>query len=420
MTKVVNFTILTLIWTLVSITPRLSPSFSTGQHTPIQLFEQACGSKVTVGGRKMSKHDFPAMKNDLILRAARGEAVEKAPVWVMRQAGRYLPEFKAVRSHHDFFKICRTPELACEITMQPIRRYEGVIDAAIIFSDILVVPQALGMVVEMREGVGPVFPNPLVEPADIKSLKTPTEALPELQYVFDAITTTRTELAGLVPLLGFTGAPWTLMSYMIEGGGSKTQAKSKRWLYSKPEESHRLLQLITDVSVEYLVQQVKAGAQMLQVFESHAEHLGPDLFMEFCVPYLNQICDRVKASLGNDAVPMTVFAKGGGHHALKALAPSNYNVIGLDWTIDPREARKIVGDDKVLQGNMDPCALYAPKDKIDEIVLKMSKSFGFWGVTADRGGKKGWIANLGHGIYPDVEPTHMKKFLEAIKTHTSS
>lgn len=359
--------------------------------------------------------DWPAMKNDLILRAARGEVVEKAPVWVMRQAGRYLPEFKAVRSHHDFFKICRTPELACEITMQPIRRYEVIIDAAIIFSDILVIPQALGMVVEMKEGVGPVFPTPLKSPDDIKSLNSPSQALPELKYVFEAITTTRRELNGQVPLLGFTGAPWTLMSYMIEGGGSKTQAKAKKWLYSMPEESHKLLQLITDINVDYLVEQVKAGAQMVQVFESHAEHLGPKMFQDFCVPYLNQICDRVKAKLGEKAVPMTVFAKGGGHHALKALAPSNYDVIGLDWTMDPREARRIVGGGKVLQGNMDPCALYAPKDKIDEIVSKMSDSFGF----KDSSAKKGWIVNLGHGIYPDIDPNHMKKFLEAVKTHTS-
>jgi len=207
-----------------------------------------------------------------------------------------------------------------------------------------------------------------------------------------------------------------LMSYMIEGGGSKTQSKSKKWLYTHPEASHRLLQLITDVNVDYLVEQVRAGAQTLQVFESNAEHLGPDMFASFCVPYLNQICDKVKAKLqaaGIEPVPMTVFPKGGGHHALKTLATSNYDVIGIDWTIEPKEARAIVGEDKVLQGNLDPCALYAPHENIDKMVEKMVERFGF------KQSKRGWIVNLGHGIYPDMDPDHLKAFLEAVKKHTS-
>ena len=234
--------------------------------------------------------------------------MDKVPVWVMRQAGRYLPEFRKLREDHDFFTMCQTPSLACEVTLQPLQRYD--LDAAIIFSDILVVPQALGMEVLMKPGVGPVFPNPLKSPEDIETLEHGDKTLPRLQYVFDAITLTRQKLEGKVPLLGFTGAPWTLMSYMIEGGGSKTQSKAKAWLYTYPSASHKVLQMLTDVNIEYLVQQVKAGAQMLQVFESHAEYLGKDLFDEFALPYLRQIAQKVKAKLaeqGLDVVPMVSF-----------------------------------------------------------------------------------------------------------------
>jgi len=384
-----------------------------------------------------SSKDFPVMKNDLLLRAARGEDIERAPVWVMRQAGRYLPEFQEVRKDHDFFEMCRTPELACEITLQPINRYDGLLDAAIIFSDILVVPQALGMTVEMRSGVGPVFPSPLQTPEDIeKFLGSPTDAMLKLQYVYDAINLTRHQLQGRVPLLGFTGAPWTLMSYMIEGGGSKTLSKSKRWLYAYPEASKKLLQLLTDVNVDYLVGQVRAGAQMLQIFESHAEHLGPDLFVKFCVPYLSQICDRVKEKLGKDAVPMTVFAKGGGHHSLESLRATSYDVVSIDWTINPLEARKILDVKKnahtkendtentvkrlsrVLQGNLDPCALYASVEDIDTMVEKMCKQF-FTCPTSGVPRHSGWIANLGHGIYPDIDTEKMKAFLMAIHKHSA-
>lgn len=386
-----------------------------------------------------SSKPFPPLKNDLLLRAARGEDIERAPVWVMRQAGRYLPEFQKVRSEHDFFTICRTPKLACEITLQPIDRFDGLLDAAIIFSDILVVPQALGLVVEMKSGVGPVFPSPLEVPKDIHEgrLSKPTEALDHLQYVFDAINLTRHELNGRVPLLGFTGAPWTLMSYMIEGGGSKTQSKAKKCLYSHPEESKQLLQLLTDVNVEYLIGQVKAGAQMLQIFESNAEYLGPDLFQTFCIPYLSQICDRVKAGLGNDAVPMTIFAKGGGQHSLESLRATSYDVVSIDWTMNPLDARKILGEQRkppnveapvvintdgkaprVLQGNLDPCALYASDEDIEQMVEKMTNQFFTSPVGLRR--NSGWIANLGHGIYPDVKPEKLETFLKAIHKYSAT
>jgi len=350
--------------------------------------------------------DFPPLKNDRILRAARGESVDRVPVWVMRQAGRYLPEFRKVREQHDFFTICQTPKLACEITLQPIARFD--LDAAIIFSDILVVPQALGMEVLMQPGVGPVFPKPLIEASDLECLGDVEAALPKLKYVFEAITLTRKELNGKVPLIGFTGAPWTLMSYMIEGGGSKTLSKAKKWLYTRPEASIKLLQLLTDVNVDYLVGQVKAGAQMLQVFESHAEHLNMDLFSKFCLPFLTQICSRVKTKLkecGIEPVPMTVFAKGG-HYVLKTLSNSGYDVIGLDWTMDPAVAREVCDQSGVcLQGNLDPCALYAPKEELEAKVREMAAKFGH---------KTKWIANLGHGIYPDMDPESMTTFVNAV------
>lgn len=207
--------------------------------------------------------DFPVLKNDLILRVVKGEKVEKTPVWIMRQAGRYLPEFREVRAQHDFFTVCRSPELACQVTLQPIDRYEGLLDASIIFSDILVVPQAMGMEVQMIPGKGPHFPDPLVTPACMtKLLPPPINVDHSLSYVYEAITMTRTKLNGRVPLFGFVGAPWTLMAYMIEGGGSKTLSKAKTWLFKYPKESHQLLQRITDVVIDFLVGQAQAGAQV--------------------------------------------------------------------------------------------------------------------------------------------------------------
>lgn len=242
---------------------------------------------------------FPPLKNDNLLRAARGEVVDRVPVWVMRQAGRYLPEFQELRKLHDFFTVCRTPELACEVTMQPLRRFD--LDASIIFSDILVIPQALGLTVEMHAGVGPVLPQPIRTPEDLKRL-TPDGALSRLSYVGDAITMMRHKLDGRVPLIGFTGAPWTLMGYMIEGGGSKTMSKAKAWLYDYPEDSKLLLNLLTDVIVDYLEMQVEAGAQMLQIFESSAEHLTKDEFLVWSVPFLRRIRDDLVDRLTKKAV----------------------------------------------------------------------------------------------------------------------
>ncbi|XP_066993471.2 uroporphyrinogen decarboxylase isoform X2 [Anabrus simplex] len=347
---------------------------------------------------------FAPLKNDRLLRAARGEEVDTVPIWIMRQAGRYLPEFRELRSKHDFFTICQTPELAAEITLQPIQRFD--LDAAIIFSDILVIPQALGMNVEMRPGVGPVLPEPLVKPGDLNKLEVPVNVEHKLKYVGEAITLTRYKLEGKVPLIGFSGAPWTLMAYMIEGGGSKTLSKAKGWLYQHPESSKKLLSILTDVVVDYLVMQAESGAQLLQVFESNAEYLGPQVFKEFALPYLCDICKRVKARLSGQGlhdVPMTLFAKGA-HYALKEMAKSGYDVLGIDWTVDPAEARKQVGPNITLQGNLDPCALYASPEKLHEMGSEMVRQFG----------KERYIANLGHGIYPDMNPEHVQVLINAV------
>uniref|UniRef100_A0A8C9TL03 Uroporphyrinogen decarboxylase n=1 Tax=Scleropages formosus TaxID=113540 RepID=A0A8C9TL03_SCLFO len=352
--------------------------------------------------------DFPELKNDSFLRAACGEETQHVPVWCMRQAGRYLPEFRETRAAKDFFETCRSPEACCELTLQPLRRFP--LDAAIIFSDILVVPQAMGMDVQMVPGKGPTFPEPLKEPDDLQRLRAKVDVATELDYVFKAITLTRHKIEGKVPLIGFTGAPWTLMTYMIEGGGSTTHSKAKRWLYLYPEASHKLLKQLTDIIVEYLLGQVEAGAQALQVFESHTGCLGPAEFKEFSLPYLRDIARRVKDKLkdsGLDNVPMIVFAKDG-HYALEDLSESHYEVMGLDWTIDPRSARERTGGKVSLQGNMDPCALYAPKEQIGEIVKRMLEGFG----------TRGYIANLGHGLYPDMDPEHVGAFVEAVHTHS--
>lgn len=348
--------------------------------------------------------NFPELKNDRLLRAAYGKEVDKVPVWVMRQAGRYLPEFQEVRAKHDFFTVCRTPELACEVTLQPLRRYEH-LDASIIFSDILVIPQALGMTVEMHPGVGPVFPNPLQDPEEIDNL-VKEGAVSRLSYVGNAITLTRHKIEGKVPLIGFTGAPFTLMGYMIEGGGSKTMAKTKGWLENNTKDVHKLLRLLSDVIIDYLVMQVESGAQLLQVFESSADHLTRQQFQEFAVPYLKDIRSGVKEKLEElklEKIPMTLFAKGAGH-SLDIQAKLGYEVIGLDWTVDPTEARKIVGENITLQGNLDPQDLYKTPEEIRNLTLEMVKKFG----------KHRYIANLGHGITPQTPLESMTAFTEAV------
>ncbi len=341
--------------------------------------------------------DFPPLQNDLLLRAARGEDTPRAPVWMMRQAGRYLPEYRALRAGEQFFKVCRTPALAAEVTLQPIDRFD--LDAAIIFSDILVVPQAMGMEVRMEKGQGPVFSEPLRQPDDLDRLVTPDVAT-ELGYVFDALTEVRRALAGRVPLIGFCGAPWTLMAYMVEGAGSKQFAQARSWLHRYSLASHDLLRSLTDILVDYLIRQVEAGAQVVQVFDSWAGLLGPREFATFSLPYLRDLAHRFKQA--HPEVPCIVFARGA-HHALKGLADTEYDVIGLDWTMDPVEARKETGD-KVLQGNLDPAVLFAKPSTIRTEVRRMLEAFG----------PRRHIANLGHGMHPNHDPAHARIFVDAV------
>ncbi|KAI9884690.1 MAG: Uroporphyrinogen decarboxylase in heme biosynthesis [Watsoniomyces obsoletus] len=361
--------------------------------------------------------DFPPLQNDLLLRTARGEKVERAPVWVMRQAGRYLPEYHTVKGDHDFFECCRTPSIACALTLQPIERYAGLIDAAIIFSDILVIPQAMGMTVEMVDKKGPHFPSPLVSPDDEQYqqiLDRNVDVTKSLDYVYQAITLTRHRLEGRVPLIGFCGAPFTLLCYMVEGGGSKFFVQAKTWIYKYPEASRKMLQKIAELCVEYLARQVQAGAQMIQVFDSWAGELSPATFEVFSLPYLRYISEMLPKrliELGEDRVPMTVFAKGA-WYGLDKLCESGYDVVGLDWLHDPAEAVKMAKGRVVLQGNADPGVLYGGKEAIVGVVQGMVRGFG--------GGKQGWIVNLGHGITPGVSPDDLKLFFEELHRLTGS
>lgn len=383
---------------------------------------------------------FPAMQNERVFKAISGDkTLDKTPVWIMRQAGRYLPEFQEVRKQHSFFDVCKTPELACEVTLQPIRRFEPLFDASIIFSDILVVPQALGMHVEMKPGVGPWFENPLKQPADIDAqlvnldqFLTSGDAFPyqlvneQLSYVMAAITLTRQKLEGRVPLYGFCGAPWTLMAYMVEGSGSKTFSKCKRWLWSYPEASHKLLTMVTQVSIAYLVRQIEAGAQLVQVFDSWAGELSPVAFTEFSLPYLRMIASGVKSECkkrGVKPVPMVVFAKGA-HYAIEQLVETEFDVFGLDWTLDVQQVKQRIRQHFIakpelkrriaLQGNMDPTYLFSAST--ESLAREAERVIRTFLLETDGSLTKdiGYICNLGHGIQPETPIENVHTFLSTV------
>lgn len=337
-----------------------------------------------------------ALKNDLLLKALRGENVQRPPVWMMRQAGRYLPEYIALREKYDFFTRVQTPELAAEITLQPIRRIG--VDAAIIFSDILVIPQAMGLEVLMEEGKGPLLPKVIKTEKDINSLFT--NAVEEkLGYVMKALALTKQELNGAVPLIGFAGAPWTILCYMVEGKGSKTWEKAKEFCFTQPDLAHQLLQKITDATIHYLKSQTKAGADVVQVFDSWSGCLSPEDFKRFAQPYLIQIAD----ALQNHA-PVILFPKGS-WYALKELSESSASAIGIDWCISPKMARELTSGKITLQGNFDPAKLLLPVIEIKKEVKKMISEFGV----------QKYIANLGHGITPNIPVDHARAFVEAVK-----
>ncbi|MCG8476357.1 MAG: uroporphyrinogen decarboxylase [Cytophagales bacterium] len=341
-----------------------------------------------------------SIQNDLILRTARGEKTERTPVWLMRQAGRILPEYRKVRaSVSGFIELCQTPELAAEVTIQPVDLLG--VDAAIIFSDILVIPEAMGLPYELVEKKGPFFPNTIQTESDLKNVRT-ADAESDLGYVLEAIRLTKKELNGRVPLIGFAGAPWTIFSYMIEGGGSKTFSKAKKMLYTQPELSHRLLQMITDSTISYLNAQINAGADMVQVFDSWAGILSPAQYETFALSYIRQICNAI-----NQEVPVTVFAKGA-FFAREEISKLNCNTIGLDWNMDIKESRKLAGK-KILQGNLDPCALYGSFDEIRKQTKTMLDAFG-----PDK-----HIANLGHGLYPDLQPDKVRCFIDTVKEYST-
>lgn len=337
--------------------------------------------------------------NDLFLRACRREAVERVPVWMMRQAGRYLPEYRRVREGADFLTMVRTPELAVEVTLQPVDLIG--VDAAIIFSDILIVPQAMGMALSVDEGTGPVFHAPLRHEADFAVLRD-FEPRDELAYLMDALRLARRALDGRVPLIGFAGAPWTLAAYMIEGRGTKQFAKAKRLLVERPDLAHALLGRLADAVGRSLVAQVEAGAQAVQLFDSWAAALGQRDFREFALPYLARAAAWVKPT----GVPVIVFAPGASWAIEELVAATGADVLGVDWTLDPAVAHERTRTLPVArQGNFDPCWLYAAPDEIRRRAHAMCDAFG----------GRAHVANLGHGILPDVPPAHARAFVEAVQ-----
>lgn len=339
------------------------------------------------------------LQNDLLLRACRSEPVERTPIWIMRQAGRYLPEYQAVRAKSDFLTMCRTPELAAEVTLQPIDIIG--VDAAIIFSDILVIPEAMGMVLNFHEGRGPVFEAPLRTETDFSKLRR-VDAKADLAYVMQALRLVRQELDGRVPLIGFAGAPWTLAAYMVEGHGSKNFVEIKKLMYTQPELLHGLLKQLADAVGDYLCAQIEAGAQVVQVFDSWAGILPPVHFKEFSLPYLRQVVSKVKP-LG---APLIVFAREAGH-AFAELAGIGADVLGVSWTEEMTAAREKTDNKVALQGNLDPCVLFSNPEVIRREAQKVLET----------AGATGHIFNLGHGILPETPVPHARELVEFVKSY---
>lgn len=342
------------------------------------------------------------LKNDRYLRALLRQPVDLTPVWMMRQAGRYLPEYKATRAEAgDFMSLCKNAELACEVTLQPLRRFK--LDAAILFSDILTIPDAMGLGLYFETGEGPRFQHPIQNTRDVEQLPL-LDPEQELGYVMNAVRTIRRNLAGEVPLIGFSGSPWTLATYMVEGGSSKAFTKIKKMLYAEPATMHKLLAKLADNVILYLNAQIKAGAQSIMIFDTWGGVLTSRDYLEFSLHYMHKIIDSLIRENDGCRVPITLFTKGGGQW-LEAMAATGCDALGLDWTIEIADARRRVGDKVALQGNMDPSILYAPATRIEQEVAHILASYG----QGD-----GHVFNLGHGIHQDVPPENAGAFIEAV------
>jgi uroporphyrinogen decarboxylase len=338
------------------------------------------------------------IKNDLFLRACRREETERTPIWVMRQAGRYLKEYREVREKYDFKTMCKTPELAAKVTMQPVDLIG--VDAAIIFSDILVVPEAMGMDFEMNEGKGPVFHKPLRTPEDAGNLKE-VDPYKELKYVLDAVSLTKQELDNRIPLIGFSGSPWTLFTYMVEGKGSKNFSEVKRLIYNNPRLAHEVLEKISDAVSDYLNAKIGAGADAVQIFDTWGGILSQSDFEEYSLRYIKKVIANIKRK----DEPVIVFCKGV-HYNIRNIAEAGADVIGLDWTMDIGKVRKELKGEAALQGNLDPTVLYGSSELIKNEAAKVLESYGEG---------SGHIFNLGHGILPDVNPDNLKLLVNFVK-----
>lgn len=342
------------------------------------------------------------LKNDRFLRALLKQPVDRTPIWIMRQAGRYLPEYRATREKAgDFMSLCMNPELACEVTLQPLERFD--LDAAILFSDILTIPDAMGLGLYFETGEGPRFKKPVRSASDIRNLPVPDPEV-ELKYVMDAVRTIRRELNGRVPLIGFSGSPWTLATYMIEGGSSKTFSKSKTMLFDQPQLAHALLEKIAESVTLYLNAQVAAGAQALMIFDTWGGSLNPEMYQLFSLDYMQKIISGLRRESDGRQVPVVLFTKGGGQW-LNQMADSGCDALGLDWTTNIGVARAQVGDRVALQGNMDPNTLYASPQTIRKEAARILKDFG---------AGEGHVFNLGHGITPDIDPEHVKVLVDSV------
>ncbi|NKB33409.1 MAG: uroporphyrinogen decarboxylase [Pseudomonadales bacterium] len=343
-----------------------------------------------------------SLKNDRFLKALMREAVDVTPVWMMRQAGRYLPEYRATRKQAgNFLNLCQSPELACEVTLQPLRRYA--FDAAILFSDILTIPDAMGRGLYFEEGEGPRFKKVIRTAEDVEQLPE-IKAAEDLSYVMDAVSLIRKELNGSVPLIGFSGSPWTLATYMIEGGGSKDFRIAKEFMYNNPEAMHLLLDKLAAAVTDYLNSQIKAGAQAIQIFDTWGGILTTSHYRSYSLAYMQKIISNLIREADGRVVPVILFTKNGGLW-LESIAESGTNAVGLDWTIEIGQARERIGNSCALQGNMDPSILYASPAAIRDEVGNILESYG---------AGNGHVFNLGHGITPQVNPDHVSAFVDAV------